>query len=217
METKRHEALPGGPPPDSEIVARVVEGDVAAFELLMRRHNQRVFRVCRAVLKSDVEAEDAAQQAWVDAYTHLASFEGRASLATWLCRIALHGSLARARKLGRELRLVEEEHTMDGPDPEEGAQASEVRRMLEAAIDSLPETLRVAFVLREVDGLSTAETAETLGIAEDAVKTRLLRARRSLRERIERELGRTATGLFRFDGERCDRIVERVLTRIRTL
>lgn len=203
-----------GTPSDEEILERVRTGDRAAFELLMRRHNQRVFRVCRSVLKSDEDAEEAAQQAWVDAYTHLDGFEGRSAVSTWVCRIGLHNSLARARKRKREIHLVDEEAMSDDRNPEEGASSSEMRRLLESAIDELPETLRVTFVMREVEGMSTAETASMLSIGEDAVKTRLLRARRALRDRMEREIDRSAGDAFRFDGARCDRMVAAVLARI---
>jgi RNA polymerase sigma-70 factor (ECF subfamily) len=201
-------------PSDEELRNRVLAGDLAAFELLMRRHNQRVFRVCRSVLKSDEEAEEAAQQAWVDAYTHLASFEGRSSLSTWLCRIGLHVSLARLRKLGREVHLVDEETIVDHTNPEDLAARSEMRRLVERAVSELPSGLASAFVLREVEGLSTAEAAACLEISEDALKTRLLRAKRMLREDVERELGRAATDVFRFDGARCDRMVRNVMERI---
>lgn len=208
------QAWASGVPSDEEILGRVRTGDRAAFELLLRRHNQRVFRVCRSVLKSDEEAEEAAQQAWVDAYTHLGGFEGRSSVSTWVCRIGLHNSLARARKLRREIHLVDEDAMIDERNPEDGAASSEMRRLLESAIDRLPASLRSAFVLREVEGMSTAETASLLGIAEDAVKTRLLRARRALRDRMEKEIDRTAGDAFRFDGARCDRMVAAVIARI---
>src|SRR5688500_475019 len=163
-----------GAPSDEDVVERVLTGDIAAFELLMRRHNPRLFRLCRSVLKSDPEAEDAAQQAWVNVFSHLRSFAGRSSVSTWICRIALHESLARARQAKREIHLLDEDAIVDDRNPEDDASASEVRRLLESAVDQLPETLRVTFVLREVEGLSVFETAATLGIAEDAVKTRLL-------------------------------------------
>lgn len=200
---------------DAEVLARVCEGDLAAFELLMRRHNQRLFRVCRSVLKSDPEAEDAVQEAWLSAFTHARTFEGRASVATWLTKIALHGALARARKLGKQIVLEEDAMTDPNPTPETRAATAEIGVLLEDAIDALPDTLRVAFMLRDVEGLSTSETAETLGIAEDAVKTRLSRARHTLRRSLEEAIGGSVPRIFGFDGARCDRIVDSVLATVR--
>src|SRR6188474_1890057 len=152
---------------DEEIVSRILEGDSALFEVLMRRHNQRVFRAARAILRDEREAEDVMQEAYVNAYTHLAQFDGRAQFATWLTRIAVHEALARARRRGRYDSL-EDPHVetfmpiQSGPDPERQAFAREVGALLESAIDRLGDGYREVFMLRQVEGLSTSETAQVL-------------------------------------------------------
>ena len=207
---------------DRDVIERVRSGEVELFEILMRRYNQRVFRVARAVLASDAEAEDLAQEAWVRAYEHLGDFAGRAAFSTWLIRIVLHEGWARARRERRfeELRPEEEgEKTMKHQAAPAGPEAQtldrEIRTMLEAAVGSLPETYRTVFVLRDIEELSTAETAECLELSEEAVKTRLHRARASLRRELLALAGGQAREAFPFLGRRCDRMVEQVLGRIR--
>src|SRR5262245_20459905 len=163
--------------PDDEVVSRVKAGDTALFEVLMRRYNQRLFRVARAILRDDAEAEDVMQQAYLNAYAHLDQFAGRSSFATWLTRIAVHEASARLRRRrsaegasGRDPHRSPASSLADvGPDPEGQLLAGEVRLLLEAAIDRLPDHYRCAFVLRDVDGLGTAEAAEALGISEELV------------------------------------------------
>lgn len=210
-------------PSDGEVIERVRRGEVELFEVLMRRYNQRVFRIARAVLPSDAEAEDLAQEAWVRAYEHLGEFAGRAAFSTWLVRIVLHEGWARARRERRfeEWRPEEDEdggkpmkQLLAQAGPEAEALRGEIRAMLEAAVGSLPETYRTVFVLRDVEELSTAETAECLELSEEAVKTRLHRARASLRRELLALAGGQARAAFPFLGTRCDRMVERVLERI---
>ena len=181
---------------DLELVARVRAGELHLFELLMRRHNQRLFRTARAVVHDDAEAEDVLQEAWVKAYAALDAFAGRSSLSTWLVKITLHEAFARQRRRRRFVAL-ESEHEMNSEttaaspndSPEVEAGTSELRRTLAQCIDLLPETLRPVFVLREVEELSTLEAAEALGISEENVKVRLHRARASLRLELERRMG----------------------------
>ena len=207
---------------DEDVVARVRAGETALFEILMRRYNQRLYRIARSVLRDDAEAEDVMQQAYVDAYTHLAQFEGRAKFSTWLSRIAFHEALARARRRRRQAPVPSgagEEEAMSriestDPTPEHRALQEEMRGHLEAAIDALPSLYRCVFVMREVEGLSTAESAACLGIREDAAKTRLSRARALLREELYRRAGATASSAFAFHRSRCDRVVSAVLTRL---
>jgi RNA polymerase sigma-70 factor (ECF subfamily) len=201
-------------------VARAGAGDDAAFAALMRRHNQRLFRLARAVVRDDREAEDVVQEAYVRAFTHLDQFEGRARFATWLSRIALHEALARVRRGRRFAALPEEETLSDLPvtarsGPEDRAANRELAVALAAAVDALPESHRAVFVLREVEGLSTAETAEVLGLSQPNVKVRLHRARAALRADLERRLGGEVPRLWAFDGERCDRVVAEVVERLR--
>jgi len=206
---------------DEEVVARVKDGELPLFELLMRRYNQRLYRVARAILRDEQEAEDVMQHAYVSAFAHLAQFEGRARFSTWLTRIAVHEALARARRRGRLMRLDGASAAgrrapappSDGrPDPEQQAQAAELRRLLEDAIDALPEACRAAFVLREAEGLDTTQVADCLEISEAAVRTRLHRARAFLRRRIRESTGAGSVSAFSFYLTRCDRVVAAVLT-----
>jgi RNA polymerase sigma-70 factor (ECF subfamily) len=201
---------------DVEVIARVLGGESALFELIMRRHNQRLFRVCRAILRDDAEAEDAVQQVYLSAYTKLDQFAGTAALSTWLTRIAIHESIARSRRRRRRAELEAEELTMNdlaaaGATPEDAAAGVELRRTLESAIDQLPEAYRVVFVMREVQQLDVAETAASMDISEENVKVRLHRAKAMLRERLYERAERGASGAYPFLGARCDRIVARVL------
>src|SRR5690242_1129734 len=197
---------------DEDIVARVLEGQTALFEVLMRRHNERIYRAARAILRDDREAEDVMQQAYVNAYAHLRQFDGRAAFATWLTRIAVHEALARVRRRGRFETLDPEtlpiqESPMPSasrPDPEREAISSEMASFVEAAIERLPELMREVFVLREVQGLDTAETAASLDISADAVKTRLSRAKALLRRDLFERAGLAAPLAFRFHQSRCD-------------
>jgi len=207
----------GAPLSDEEVVRRVRGGETALFEILMRRHNQRLYRVARSIVRDDAEAEDVLQQAYLNAYAHLDQFAHRASFATWLTRITVHEALARRRRrlAGAKLEpmLDYEAGGIPSPtlDPEQEALSGELRRLLEASIDSLPDAYRSVFVLREVQGLTTLETAECVGLSEDAVKTRLLRARGMLRDALYRRVGRFGSGLFTFGSTRCDGVVAGVL------
>ena len=205
---------------DEDIVARVIDGQTALYEVLMRRYNERIYRAARGIVKDEDEAEDVMQQAYVNAYFHLRQFDRRAKFSTWLTKIAIHEALARARKRGRydavdfnqeENQAVERQPSRD---PEHHAFAGELRSLLESAIDGLPDGLREVFMLREVDGLSTAETAECLGVSEDVVKTRLSRSRAALRNELAERAGILAPETFRFPQPRCDRIVAAVFARI---
>jgi RNA polymerase sigma-70 factor, ECF subfamily len=208
------------PPSDEDVVRCVCAGNRAMFEVLMRRYNQRLYRVARGIVRDHAEAEDVMQQAYLNAYAHLHQYEHRGSFAGWLMRIAVHEAFARARR--RAAAAVNESATdaqpcdllpSPSPDPEQAALARELRDGLEATIDSLAETYRPVFVLREVEGLSTAETARALGLSEDVVKTRLHRARAMLRETLTRD-GRRPDELFRFGFEQCDRVLAAVLGRL---
>ena len=192
----------------------------------MRRYNQRLYRVARAILKNDGEAEDVMQQAYVEAYTHLAQFEGRAKFSTWLTKIAVYEALARVRRRARYTSASglgaegEEEEQMsriksEGPDPEQQASQGELRTLLESAIDALPTTYRSVVVLRDVEGMSTAETAECLSLREDAVKTRLHRARALLRQELYERAGVSAPTAFSFHLTRCNRVVSAVFEQLK--
>jgi len=204
---------------DEEVVARVRGGETALFEILMRRHNERIYRAARAILREDTEAEDVMQQAYVNAYTHLHQFDGRAQFATWLTRIAVHEALARARRRGRYESL--DDSTVDtfmpiqsGPDPERQAFARELATLIESAVDRLNDGYREVFMLRQVEGLTTAETAQVLDVSEDVVKTRLSRARTALQRDLLNQAGDAAASAFTFGLSRCDRVVAAVMAAI---
>lgn len=206
---------------DLETVQQVLDGNTAMFELLMRRYNERIYRAARSIVRDEQEAEDVMQQAYVNAFTHLRQFNGSAQFSTWLTRIAINEALARVRRRGRyeafddALSNVEPfMWTNPVQNPERQAFAGELRGLLESAIDTLPDGMREVFVLREVEGLSTSEAAECLGVSEDVVKTRLSRGRAHLRRLLLERTGAAAAEAFRFYRPRCDRVVARVLAKI---
>jgi RNA polymerase sigma-70 factor, ECF subfamily len=195
---------------DAEVVRRVVAGDTALFEILVRRYNQRVYRAVRAVLRGEDEVEDVMQQAYLSAFSHLGQFAERAQFSTWLIRIAVNEALARLRKRGRiEWEIPEMESTE--PDPEQQAQASQIRAVVEEELEALPATYRTVLVLRDVEGLSTAETASVLSVSEDVVKTRLHRARAMVRDGLARRAGESLQAIYPFGNARCDRVTAKVM------
>jgi RNA polymerase sigma-70 factor (ECF subfamily) len=205
---------------DEQIVAQVRDGQTALFEVLMRRHNERIYRAARAIVRDDREAEDVMQQAYVNAYSHLRQFDRRAKFSTWLTRIAVNEAIARTRRQGcyepfdEDAAAGDMTMTRQQADPERQAFARELGTLLETAVDALPDGARETFVLREIEGLSTAETAESLGVTEDVIKTRLSRARAALRRDLFERAGLAASNAFRFERPRCDRVVEAVMARI---
>jgi len=208
---------------DEEVVARVLAGETALFEILMRRYNQRLYRISRVILRDDGEAEDVMQDAYVRAYEHLNQFAGKAAFATWLTRIAIHEALARKRRRGRmeELDALPDHGDYmsilksSAPTPEGGAAQSEMRRILEEAIERLPETYRTVVVLREVEEMSVADTAESLGVTDAVVKTRLHRAHAMLRKELYQRARGGAADIYQFHAVRCDRVVKAVFERIK--
>jgi RNA polymerase sigma-70 factor, ECF subfamily len=204
-------------PAEDTLVHLARAGETPAFVDLMRRYNQRVFRIARAILPDDAEAEDAAQEAWVSAWRHLHQYEGRAQFSSWIARIVAREALGRARRRRAVSVGDEVEAMMDrSSDPERGAYDRETRVILEQAIDGLPDTFRAVFVLRAIEELSVAETAACLELNEDTVKTRLHRARQLLRTAIAGQFAGATGEVFAFAGERCDRIVAGVLGRLKS-
>jgi len=207
---------------DEEVVSRILKGELALFEVIMRRYNQRLYRVARAILRNDGDAEDVVQDAYVRAYEHLAQFAGKAAFSTWLTRIAIHEALARKRRNGRleELEAMQKKDASNsilkasGPNPESQSAQHETRQLLEESIEALPADYRTVVVMRDVEEMNVAETAAILDVSEALVKTRLHRAHAMLRKQLyARAQGRVAD-LYPFLGARCDRIVEVVLARI---
>ncbi len=213
---------------DEDLVGRIVGGDQAALRVLMQRHNQILFRTARSILKNDNDAEDAVQEAWMHAYRAMAGFRSEARLSTWLVRIAVNESLGRLRATNRRAEVIQLDNTIDGDAigtetnmdtnesarPEQTAERGQLRRVLEARIDDLPDAFRAVFVLRAVQEMSVEEVAECLGITEATVRTRHFRARAMLREALAREIDFATADAFAFAGERCERITERVFERI---
>ena len=206
---------------DQEVVRRVIEGEPALFEILMRRYNRRLFRVTRSIVTNELEAEDIVQDAYVRAYEHLNQFEGRARFSTWLTKIAIYEAYARVRRTDYKkvdsISLLEGEGLdvkSKGRDPEHQTYDGELKMVLEKAFDALPDDYRSVFMLREIEGLSTAEAAECLEISEENVKTRLHRARALLQRELYSLAATNENAAFQFLGDRCDRIVARVLQRI---
>jgi RNA polymerase sigma-70 factor (ECF subfamily) len=226
MKKPRTQAAASPDAPDAELARRVASGESAAFEILMRRHNRALFRTARAILRDDSEAEDALQEAYLQAYRTMGSFRGDARLSTWLARVVANEAFMRLRKSARRAAIVplhtsaSAEELEQHPDPrmdkgpEAGAQRAQVRKLLEARIDALPEAYRPVFVLRAVEELSVEETAEVLGIPQATVRSRFFRARSLLREALAQELDLAYPDAFAFAGERCDRIVANVMARI---
>ncbi len=206
---------------DEEVVRRVLDGDTGLFEVVMRRYNQRLYRVSRAILRDDAEAEDVMQDAYVRAYEHLDQFAGKAQFATWLTRIAIHEALARVKRRGRWESLSSDDETgedmVPAPmqlNPEQQASSGEVRKLLEEAILALPDAYRAVLMLRDVEEMNTADAAAALDISEENVKVRLHRARALLRRELYARAGATSTAAFQFGAARCDRVVQAVFTRL---
>jgi RNA polymerase sigma-70 factor (ECF subfamily) len=214
-------------PSDTELVDRARCGDEYAFRTIMTCHNQRLYRVARAVLKDEADVEDVVQEAYLRAFAALSSYRQEASLATWLTRITINEALGRKRKQRATVgldqldaprpagaRIIPFPNMSTETDPESSAAQAEIRRLLERAVDALPAQFRVVFVMRDVEEMSTEETAAALGLRPETVRTRLHRARRLLRQALEDQLASTLKGAFPFAGARCARITEAVLTRL---
>jgi RNA polymerase sigma-70 factor (ECF subfamily) len=203
---------------DEEIVGRIVRGETPLFEILMRRHNQRVYRAARAILRDEREAEDVMQEAYVNAYIHLAQFDGRAQFSTWLTKIAVHEAIARVRRQRRYEPMDDLPEALMpitfSPDPERQTFGNELGKLIESSVDSLGDGYREVFMLRQVEGLSTAETAQVLGVSEDVVKTRFSRARHAIQRDVLDRAGAAADSAFTFGQTRCDYVVAAVLARI---
>ena len=215
---------------DLELAGRIADDDHGAFELLMRRHNSRLFRVARAVLRNDSDAEDVLQEAYLQAYRNIASFRGTANLATWLTRIVVNAALMRLRSARRRGDVVPFGPATGGPlehpedrvadekqeSPSDATLRQEIRRIVERRIDELPIAFRTVFIMRDVEDMTVQETADALDIPAATVRTRLFRARALLREALAKDVDSATVGVFGFAGERCNRIVDAVLARLQS-
>jgi RNA polymerase sigma-70 factor, ECF subfamily len=215
---------------DLEVIERVKSGDTALYEIIMRRYNQRLYRVTYAILRDASEAEDVIQDAYVRAWQHLDQFAGYAPFSTWLTRIAVHEALRRLRLRKRSQQFdytePDEEAFMDDRetsvpetslDPEQRASVAELGQFLEQAVLDLPEQYRAVIMLRDVEELTTAETAAALDLTEENVKVRLHRGRAMMRDRLFARVGASGKNAFPFMGLRCDHVVLGVFARLREL
>jgi len=213
-------------PIDADLVARARGREEAAIRALMQANNRRLYRLARGILRNDAEAEDVVQETWVRAFTHLDSFRGDSSFATWLSRIAMNEALGRLRRARPsvewttlppgtlEAQIIQFPNSGGSEDPEKTMAQREIRHVVEHAIDELPEAFRIVFITRVIEGMNVEETAELLDLKPETVKTRLHRARAMLKENVERKIGPVVMEAFPFAGRRCERLTEAVLKRL---
>jgi RNA polymerase sigma-70 factor, ECF subfamily len=209
---------------DEQIVDRVLQGDTLLFEVLMRRHNQRIYRAIRSIVRDDSECEEIMQETYVRAFEHLAQFEGRAMFSTWLTRIAVNEAIKRSIALGKLDPIDLEDSYGENqvmlarnanlPTPESHAAGTELASLLEESILALPVAYRTVLVLRDVEEMSTAETAQILALSDANVKVRLHRAHEMLRSELMQRAGASSTGALLFHATRCDRVVHAVFERL---
>ena len=215
-----------GPSDDAEIVRRALTRNNAAFRTIMERYNRRLYRIARSILRNDSEAEDVVQEAYVKAFTHLGGFRGDSSLATWLARITLNEALGRLRRQRptvdletfeaqrTEAQIIKFPQMVTSDDPERTMAQREILQLVERATDNLPEIFRIVFMTREIEGMSTEDTANLLGLQPETVKTRLHRARRLVRAELDKQIGPVLMDAFPFAGRRCARMTNAVLQRL---
>lgn len=220
------QAIPAATADDAELVRRALARDAGALRAIMQKHNQRLYRLARGILRHEAEAEDAVQDAYVSAFTHLASYRGDATLATWLSRIVMNEALARLRRfrptvdlatlepVASKAQIIQFPLANPNDDPERTMAQRQILEIVERATDSLPEVFRLVFITRVIEGLSVEETAELLGIKPQTVKTRLHRARQLVREQLDREIGPVLMDAFPFAGRRCERMTDAVMKRL---
>ena len=214
------------PSDDAELVRRALARDEIAFRIIMERHNRRLYRIARGILRNDTEAEDAVQEAFVSAFTHLDGFRGDSSLATWLARITMNEALGRLRRKRlavdldtfeaqrTEAQIIQFPQTVASDDPERTMAQREILQLVEQATDNLPEIFRIVFITRVIEGMSVEETGDLLGLQPETVKTRLHRARRLVREQLNKQIGPVLMEAFPFAGRRCERMTNAVMQRL---
>ena len=214
------------PSDDAGLVRRARARDDTAFRTIMERHNRRLYRVARSILRNDGEAEDAVQEAYVSAFTHLDDFRGDSSLATWLARIVMNEALGRLRRehptvnletlqaQRTEAQIVQFPQAMTSDDPERTMAQRQILQLVERATDNLPEIFRIVFITRVIEGMSVEETADLLKLHPKTVKTRLYRARRLVREQLDRQIGPVLMDAFPFAGRRCERMSNAVMRQL---
>lgn len=211
---------------DAELATRAVARDAGAFRVIMQRHNRRLYRIARGILRNNTEAEDTVQDAYVSAFTHLASYRGDSTLATWLSRIVMNEALARLRRRRptvdlatlesqqSEAEIIQFPLSTPSDDPERTMAQRQILQLVEQATDNLPEVFRLVFVTRVIEGMSVEETSELLGLKPETVKTRLHRARQLVRDQLDKQIGPVLMDAFPFAGRRCERLTEAVMARL---
>ena len=221
-QTGLHISPPAG---DAELVRRALAREEAAVRAIMQSNNRRLFRLARGILRNNSEAEDVVQETYVRAFTHLEQFRGDSSLSTWLSRIAMNEALGRLRRQRPAVEWTSqpsgapEAEIIQFPlssadDPEKSMAQRQIQQVVEHAVDELPEAFRLVFIARVIEGMNIEETADTLGLKPETVKTRLHRARTMLRDNVERKIGPVVMDAFPFAGKRCERLTEAVLKRL---
>ena len=211
---------------DTELVQRALARDAGAFRAIMKAHNRRLYRIARSILRNNADAEDAVQEAYVSAFTNLASYRGEGSLKSWLSRIVINEALGRMRQRHSsidlaaleqqqcEAQVIQFPQSTPNDDPERTMAQRQIIHLVEQATDNMPEAFRLVFVTRVIEGMSIEETSELLGIKPETVKTRLHRARQLVRDQLEKEIGPILTDAFPFAGRRCERVTEAVMMRL---
>jgi len=211
---------------DMELVHRALARDASAFRAIMQRYNRRLYRVARGILRNSADAEDAVQDAYFSAFTHLASYRAEATLASWLSRIVMNEALGRLRQRHRtvdlaklepaqaEAEIIQFPLSTPNDDPERTMAQRQILQLVEQATDNLPDVYRLVFVTRVIEGMSVEETSELLGIKPETVKTRLHRARQLIRDHLNKQIGPVLMDAFPFAGQRCERMTEAVMKRL---
>jgi len=211
---------------DAKLAARAVARDASAFREIMQRHNRRLYRIARSILRNNTEAEDAVQDAYVSTFTNLASYRGESTLATWLSRIVMNEALGRLRRrrptvdlaalesVRSEAEIIRFPLSTPSDDPERTTAQRQILQLVERATDNLPAVFRLVFVTRVIEGMSVEETSELLGIKPETVKTRLHRARQLVRDQLDKQIGPVLMDAFPFAGRRCERMTEAVMARL---
>jgi RNA polymerase sigma-70 factor (ECF subfamily) len=211
---------------DAELAERALARDAGAFRAIMQKHNRRLYRIARGILRNNTEAEDAVQDAYVSAFTQLASYRGESTLATWLSRIVMNEALGRLRRkrptvdlaalesVRSEAEVIQFPLSTPSNDPERTMAQRQILQLVEQATDNLPEAFRLVFVTRVIEGMSVEETSELLGIKPETVKTRLHRARQLVRDQLDKQIGPVLMDAFPFAGHRCEKMIEAVMKRL---
>jgi RNA polymerase sigma-70 factor, ECF subfamily len=211
---------------DAELVRRALARDEGAFRAIMQKYNRRLYRIARGVLRNNTDAEDAVQDAYVSAFTNLATYRGESTLAAWLSRIVMNEALGRLRRkrptvdltvlepMRGEAEIIQFPLSTSNDDPERTMAQRQILQLVEQATDNLTEAFRLVFVTRVIEGMSVEETSELLGIKPETVKTRLHRARQLVRDQLDKQIGPVLMDAFPFAGRRCERMTEAVMKRL---